>query len=139
MLNKINHIGIAVRSLNDAIPLYRDVFRMVFRGVEHVAGYQVNVAFFEIGKSKIELLEPSSEGSFLTEFLETRGEGFHHIAYEVDDIEAAIGDLLAKGTKMIDHTPRQGAHGARVAFIHQDSSQGVVTELCQIGDAGGKR
>ena len=130
MLKKISHIGIAVGSLKAAIPLYRDTFRMTFRGVEEVPGYQVNVAFFQIGESKIELLEPSSEGGFLAEFLETHGEGFHHIAYEVEDIEAAIRELVANGTRMIDTIPRLGAHGARVAFIHPESSRGVLTELC---------
>jgi methylmalonyl-CoA/ethylmalonyl-CoA epimerase len=133
MLKKINHVGIAVSTLEEAIPFYQDTLGMTFKGVEEVAEYKVNVAFFQIGEAKIELLEPTSEESFLVEFLEKNGQGIHHIAYEVDDIEVAIRKLEADGTRMIDKTPRQGAHGARVAFIRPESSQGVLTELCQMG------
>ena len=133
MLKKINHIGIAVRALEEAIPLYRDTLCLPFMGVEEVAAYKVRVAFFQIGASKIELLEPTSEESFLAEFLNRNGPGIHHIAYEVENIEAAIGMLEAAGTKMLDRVPRPGAHGARVAFLHPESSHGVLTELCQMG------
>ena len=133
MLTKINHIGIAVQSLSDAMPFYGGMLCLSFKGVEEVAGYRVKVAFFQIGESKIELLEPTDEGSFLSEYLVKNGPGIHHIAYEVEDIEAAIKKLEAKGVRMIDRTPRQGAHGARVAFIHPESSQGILTELCQVG------
>ena len=133
MLKKINHIGIAVRTLETAIPFYRDILRMSFMGMEKVAGYKVKVAFFQIGESKIELLQPTSEDSFLSEFLQKNGDGIHHIAYEVEDIELALNLLDAAGTKMIDKAPRQGAHGASVAFIHPESSQGILTELCQMG------
>lgn len=132
MLEKINHIGIAVRSLAEAIPFYRDTLCMTFMGIETVAEYKVNVAFFQIGESKIELLEPTGGESFLAEFLEENGEGIHHIAYEVNDIEAVLKKLEADGARMADKIPRTGAHGARVAFICPESSQGVLTELCQI-------
>lgn len=132
MLKKINHIGVAVPNLNAAIPYYAFNLCMTFKGVEEVAGYQVRIAFFQIGESKIELLEPMGENGFLSEFLLKSGPGIHHIAYEVEDIEAAIRKLEAEGTKMIDSTPRLGAHGARVAFIHPESSQGILTELCQV-------
>lgn len=132
MLKKINHIGIAVRSLEKAIPLYRDTLRLSFIGIEEVPEYQVKVAFFQIGESKVELLEPTSEESFLSEFLEQSGPGIHHIAYEVEDVEAAIEKLEADGIRMIDKTPRQGAHGARVAFIHPESTHSVLTELSQM-------
>ena len=131
MLKKINHIGVAVRSLEEAIPFFGGTLCMTFKGVEEVAGYNVRVAFFQIGASKIELLEPMSAESFLSQFLEEKGPGIHHIAYDVEDIEAAITKLEAQGTRMIDKEPRQGAHGARVAFIHPESSHGVLTELCQ--------
>ena len=85
------------------------------------------------GESTIELLEPTCKDSFLAGFLEKNGEGIHHIAYEVEAIEDVIHKLEAAGTRMIDKTPRQGAHGARVAFIHPESSQGILTELCQVG------
>lgn len=132
MLKKINHIGIAVNNLEAAISFYGGTLCMTFKGVEEVAGYKVKVAFFQIGESKIELLEPTCKDSFLAGFLEKNGEGIHHIAYEVESIEDVINKLEAEGTRMIDKTPRQGAHGARVAFIHPESSQGILTELCQM-------
>ena len=133
MLTKINHIGIAVQSLEESMPFYGGMLCLSFKGVEEVAGYRVKVAFYQIGESKIELLEPVGEGSFLSEFLMENGPGIHHIAYEVEDIEEAIKKLEAEGVIMIDQIPRQGAHGARVAFIHPESSQGILTELCQVG------
>jgi len=134
MLKKINHIGVAVHNLEEAMPYYGGLLGMIFKGIEEVAGYQVKVAFFQIGESKIDLLEPTGEESILSEFLNKNGPGIHHIAYEVDDIEVAIKQLEAKGTRMIDRTPRQGAHGAMIAFIHPESSQGILTELCQVGN-----
>jgi methylmalonyl-CoA/ethylmalonyl-CoA epimerase len=87
----------------------------------------------QIGESKIELLEPTSPDSPVAKFLEKSGPGIHHVAYEVKDVEAAIADLKAKGARMIDETPRNGAHGTRIAFVHPKSSNGVLTELCQTG------
>lgn len=133
MLSKINHIGVAVTSLDEAVPFYRDNLGMAFTGTEEVAEQKVRVAFFQIGETKIELLEPTAEDSPIAKFLEKNGNGIHHIAYEVDDIEAAIAKLLADGARMIDSSPRTGAHGARIAFVHPKSSGGVLTELCQAG------
>ena len=133
MLTKINHIGIAVKSLNEALPFYRDNLGMVFEGIEEVAEQKVRVAMLQIGESKIELLEPTSEDSPLAKFIEKNGPGLHHLAYEVTDIEAAITKLLADGARMIDEKPRNGAHGTRIAFVHPKSSIGVLTELCQAG------
>ena len=133
MLTKINHIGIAIQSLADAIPFYRDNLGMAFMGTEEVAEQKVTVAFFQIGESKIELLEPTADDSPVAKFIEKNGAGIHHIAYEVEDIEAAIARLTADGARMIDTVPRNGAHGARIAFIHPKTSQGVLTELCQMG------
>ena len=133
MLSKINHIGIAVKSLEETIPFYRDNLNMAFAGIEEVAEQKVRVAMLEIGESKIELLEPMSEDSPVAKFIEKNGVGIHHIAYEVDDIEAAIAKLLADGIRMIDEKPRHGAHGTLIAFIHPKSSNGVLTELCQAG------
>ena len=106
MLKKINHIGVAVRDLNEAIPYYAFNLCMTFKGVEEVAGYQVRVAFFQIGESKIELLEPTSTDSPIAKFLEKNGPGIHHVAYEVADIEGAIAKLTAEGARMIDSVPR---------------------------------
>lgn len=133
MLSKINHIGIAVKSLEEAATFYRDNLGMTFKGTEEVEEQKVRVAFFQIGETKIELLEPTAEDSPIAGFLEKNGSGIHHIAYEVDDIEAAIAKLVADGARMIDKSPRPGAHGARIAFIHPKSSGGVLTELCQAG------
>ena len=133
MLTKINHIGIAVASLNDAIPFYRDNLGMAFAGIEEVAEQKVRVAMLQVGESKIELLEPTAEDSPVARFIEKNGTGIHHIAYEVADVEAAIAKLLAGGARMIDEKPRNGAHGTRIAFIHPKSSNGVLTELCQAG------
>jgi methylmalonyl-CoA/ethylmalonyl-CoA epimerase len=117
MLERIHHIGVVVRSLADSIPLYRDALGLAFEGVEEVAGFQVKVAFFRIGQSRIELLEPMASSGMVAEFLKRSGPGIHHIAYEVEDIEAAIDTCEA--------------HGTRVAFIHPDGCQSVVIELCQ--------
>jgi len=133
MLTKINHIGIAVKSLDESIPFYRDSLGMAFQGCEEVAEQKVKVAFLQIGQSKIELLEPTSPESPIAKFLEKNGSGIHHIAYEVEDIETAIKKLEFEGVRMIDSVPRSGAHGARIAFLHPKNSGGVLTELCQTG------
>ncbi|MGD0586400.1 MAG: methylmalonyl-CoA epimerase [Oryzomonas sp.] len=133
MLTRINHIGIAVRSLDDALPFYRDNLGMTFAGIEEVVEQKVRVAMLQVGESKIELLEPTGEDSPVAKFLEKSGPGIHHLAYEVEDIEAAIAGLLADGARMIDERPRSGAHGTRIAFVHPKSSNGVLTELCQTG------
>ena len=131
MLTKINHLGVAVPSLEEAIPFYRDTLGMTYSGTEEVASQLVKVAFLAVGESKIELLEPTSPESPVAKFLEKNGQGVHHVAYEVEDIEAAIAKLLAEGARMIDSVPRSGAHGARIAFLHPKSSGGVLTELCE--------
>jgi methylmalonyl-CoA/ethylmalonyl-CoA epimerase len=133
MLTKINHIGIAVRSLEETLPFYRDNLGMVLKGVEEVAEQKVRVAMLQIGESKIELLEPTADDSPIARFLEKNGPGIHHLAYEVDHIESAIARLAEDGVRMIDAVPRNGAHGTRIAFIHPKGSNGVLTELCQVG------
>jgi methylmalonyl-CoA/ethylmalonyl-CoA epimerase len=133
MLEKINHIGIAVTSLDEALPFYRDNLGMSFQGIEEVAEQKVKVAMLQIGEAKIELLEPTGPESPVARFIEKNGPGIHHLAYEVDDMEQAIARLEQQGVKMIDRTPRNGAHGALIAFVHPKSSGGVLTELCQPG------
>lgn len=130
MLTKINHIGVAVNSIEEALPFYRDSLGMVLKGTEEVPSQKVKVAFLAVGESKIELLEPTSSDSPVAKFLEKNGPGVHHIAYSVPDIEEAIAKLRAGGVRMIDETPREGAHGARIAFLHPKSSGGVLTEIC---------
>ena len=128
---KINHIGIAVKNLETATPFYRDILGMTFEGTEEVVEQKVRVAFLQVGESRIELLEPTSPDSPVARFLEKNGEGIHHVAYEVDDLNAALAELQTKGLRLIDTTPRRGAHGASIAFIHPGASGGVLTELCQ--------
>lgn len=132
-MHKIDHIGIAVPSLAATIPFYRDLLRMPLSGIEEVAEQKVRVAMLGVGESKIELLEPTSDDSPVAKYLEKNGQGIHHIAYEVDDLDRAIACLIAEGARMIDDKPRNGAHGSRIAFVHPKSSHGVLTELCQSG------
>lgn len=133
MLLKINHIGVAVTSLAETLPFYRDNLGMECKGVEEVVDQKVRVAMLQVGASKIELLEPTASDSPVARFLEKNGPGVHHVAYEVENLEKAIAKLLADGVRMIDETPRLGAHGTRIAFAHPKSSNGVLTELCQCG------
>ena len=133
MTKKINHIGIAVRSIDASAPFYRDVLGMVFEGTEVVAEQKVKVAFFSVGESRVELLEPTADDSPVAKFLEKNGEGTHHVAYEVDDLVATLEKLKAAGVRLIDEVPRCGAHGTRIAFLHPKASGGVLTELCQGG------
>jgi methylmalonyl-CoA/ethylmalonyl-CoA epimerase len=133
MTKKINHIGVAVQSIEAAAPFYRDILGMVFEGTEVVAEQKVKVAFFAVGESRVELLEPIADDSPVAKFLEKNGEGTHHIAYEVDDLAATLTKLKAAGVRLIDEVPRCGAHGTRIAFLHPKASGGVLTELCQGG------
>lgn len=131
MLKKIDHLGVAVRSLEEAIPFYRDVLGLRLAGIEEVPSYQVRVAFFRVGESKIELLEATSAQGMIAEFVAAHGPGLHHVAYQVEDVAAAIRACEARGARMIDRAPRPGAHGARVAFVDPGSSGSVVTELLE--------
>ena len=131
MLHKINHIGIAVQSIDATLPFYRDQLGMEFLGCEEVPEQKVKVAMLGIGESKIELLEPTSTDSPVAKFLEKSGQGIHHVAYEVADLDAALAKMLREGARMIDEKPRSGAHGTLIAFVHPKSSHGVLTELCQ--------
>jgi methylmalonyl-CoA/ethylmalonyl-CoA epimerase len=134
MLKKISHIGIAVTSIDEAAPFYRDVLGMQFEGTEVVAEQKVRVAFFVVGESRIELLEPTSADSPVAKFLDRNGPGVHHVAYEVADLPQRLAGLKAEGVRLIDETPRQGAHGTHIAFLHPKASGGVLTELCQPGE-----
>jgi methylmalonyl-CoA/ethylmalonyl-CoA epimerase len=127
----IDHIGIAVESLDEAMPFYRDCLGLEFLGIEEVPSQKVRVAMFRVGESRIELLEPTSADSPIAKALEKRGPGLHHIAYSVDDAEAEVASLMEKGVRMIDTSPRDGAGGSRIAFVHPAASGKVLTELCQ--------
>ena len=132
MVKKINHIGIAVHSIEESTPLYRDVYGMQDEGVEVVEEQKVKVAFFGVGGSRIELLEPTSDDSPVAKFIAKNGPGVHHIAYEVEDVCAEIECLKGEGIRLIDDVPRCGAHHTQIAFLHPKSSGGVLTEMCQI-------
>ncbi len=133
MPQKISHIGIAVASIEEAAPFYRDVLGMEFEGTEVVAEQKVKVAFFAVGESRIELLEATTADSPVAKFLEKNGPGVHHVAYEVADLEQRLAQLKAEGVRLIDESPRTGAHHTRIAFMHPKASGGVLTELCQPG------
>jgi methylmalonyl-CoA epimerase len=130
---QISHIGIAVRSLDEAIPLYRDILGLAWEGTETVESEQVRVAFFRIGETRIELLEPLSPESAIAKHLEKRGAGIHHIALEVNDIKRCLSELADQGIQLIHERPKQGAHNAKVAFLHPKSTGGVLFELCEHG------
>ena len=130
-INKLDHIGIAVKSIEEDLKYYRDVLGMEYLGEEEVTEQKVRVAFLKLGESRIELLEPTSSDSPVAKFLEKRGEGIHHIAILVDNIEAALGGHRKAGARLIDETPRIGAHNMLIAFIHPKSTGGVLLELCQ--------
>lgn len=128
---RIDHIGIAVESLEKWIPYYRDTLGMKYTSSEEVSDQKVRVAFFEIGESRIELLEPTSEESPIARFIAKRGTGIHHIAIRVEDISGAIENLSAAETRMIDNEARSGAHDMKIAFVHPKSTGGVLLELCE--------
>jgi len=132
VIQKINHIGIAVSSLEAHLPFYRDVLKLEYQGTETVPDQKVRLAVFRVGEVSIELLEPTAPDSPIAGFIEKRGEGVHHLAYQVDEIEAQIAGLQAAGVQMIDEKPRAGAHGTRIAFLHPKSSGKVLTELTQV-------
>lgn len=131
MITQINHIGIAVNSLDEQIEFYRDVLQLEFEGFEEVPDQMVRVAMFKVGEVRIELLEPTSPDSPVAKFLEKKGEGMHHIAYETDQIKDKIIEFKNAGIQMIDDNPRQGTHDTQIAFIHPRSSGRVLTEICQ--------
>jgi methylmalonyl-CoA/ethylmalonyl-CoA epimerase len=132
MLKKINHIAIAVNNIEEATKFYHEVMGLTLSGVEVVTAQKTKVGFFKIGESNIELVQPAEPDSPLVKFLETKGQGIHHICFEVEDVEAEVKDYLDKGATLIDQKPRPGAHNTKVAFIHPKSSSGVLIELCEL-------
>lgn len=130
-VKSLNHIGIAVKSIEDQRAFYEDSLGAAFEGFEEVPDQKVRVGFFRVGDVRIELLEPTDPSSTVEKFLEKRGQGLHHLAFSVDDIQTRIAELKESGIRMIDETPRGGAHHMQIAFIHPKSSHGVLTELCE--------
>ncbi len=131
MLRKIDHIGIAVKSLHEALSVFKDALGMEVTSTEVVETQKVRVAFLPLGEVNVELLEPTEDGSNIGKFIESRGEGIHHIAVEVDDIARALDRLKEKGVKLINSEPVPGAHGTRIAFIHPKATHGVLMELVE--------
>ena len=128
---KIDHIGIAINGLDEALGVWRDALGLKVEHTEEVAEQGVRVSMLPVGESHIELLQPLTENSPVGKFLEKRGPGIHHIAVRVPDIEAALAQLKEKGTRLIDEKPRVGARGCLVAFVHPSSANGVLLELVQ--------
>lgn len=127
----IEHIGIAVKSLEEAIPYYENVLGLKCYAIEEVKEQKVKTAFFKIGQTKIELLESTDPEGPVGKFIEKKGEGVHHIAFAVEGLESALEDASDKGIKLIDNQPRKGAEGLHIAFLHPKSTFGVLTELCE--------
>ena len=130
-ITRIAHLGIAVKDLDLAKKLYKDILNLELEGEEVVASQKVQVSFIRVGETYLELLLPTAGDSPVAKFLETRGEGFHHLALEVEDIHGAVAELKAAGVRLIDETPREGAHGALVAFLHPKATYGLLIELVQ--------
>lgn len=130
-MNKIEHIGIAVRSLSASIPLFEKLLGTQCYKTETVASEKVNTAFFKTGESKVELLESAEPEGVISNFIEKKGEGMHHIAFEVDDLIAEINRLKSEGFAFINEVPKDGADNKLVCFLHPKSTGGVLIELCQ--------
>lgn len=130
----IDHLGIAVNSIDNACKLWEDVLGLTLTGKETVETQKVTTAFLPVGESEVELLESTSEDGPVAKFIEKRGQGIQHVAFRVEDIEAALAELKEKGVALIDQTPRIGAGGAKIAFLHPKATFGVLVELCQRDD-----
>ncbi|HHV78275.1 MAG TPA: methylmalonyl-CoA epimerase [Firmicutes bacterium] len=131
--SRLDHVGIAVRSIDEASRLYVDILGLKVHGVEVVPEQKVKVAFIPVGDSEIELLESTAPDGPVAKFIEAKGEGIQHIALRVTDIEEALKKCKEVGLRLIDETPRKGAGGARIAFVHPKGTNGVLLELCERG------
>ena len=129
-ISRIEHIGIAVKSIEESRTYYENVLGLECYKIEEVAEQKVITAFFKIGETKIELLEPTSPESPIAKFLEKKGPGIHHIAYAVDDVNEALKDAEGNGVQLIDKQQRKGADGLNIGFLHPKSTESVLTELC---------
>lgn len=133
MIKGIDHLGIAVESLDAMIPVYRDILKLELVGMDEVPSQKVRVAMFKAGESTIELLESTDPEGPIGKFVASRGQGIHHIAFQVDDIAAELERMKATGARLLNPEPVPGAHGSRVAFVHPGSTGKVLMELCQKG------
>ena len=130
-LSHIEHIGIAVKSLDEAIPFWEKQLGMKCYSIEEVKDQKVRTAFFKIGQSKIELLESTDPEGPIGKFIEKKGEGIHHLAFAVDGLQACLDEVAGKGVQLIDKSPRKGAEGLDIAFLHPKSTGGILMELCE--------
>ncbi len=130
-ISHIEHIGIAVKSLEEAIPFYENVLGLKCYNIEEVKDQKVKTAFFQVGQTKIELLESTDPESAVGKFIDKKGEGLHHMAFAVKDIENCLGEAQNKDIKLIDLKPRKGAEGLNIAFLHPKATFGVLTEFCE--------
>lgn len=128
---KIDHLGIAVNSIEDGKKFWTDILGLSFQGTETVAEQKVTTAFFPLGESEVELLESTAPDGPIAKYIEKKGAGIQHVALRVENIEAALAELKEKGVQLIDQAPRHGAGGARIAFLHPKATGGVLVELCQ--------
>lgn len=136
MIKKVDHIGIAVKSIEEALPFYTDVLGLEVQQIEEVESEKLKVAFIKVGDTKLELLEPTSPESAVAKHIEKRGEGIHHVALGVESIQDRIDEIKAKGIQMIQDQPKIGAGGALVAFMHPKSTGRVLVELCEKKEKG---
>ena len=131
-ISKIEHLGIAVKSIEEALPYYENVLGLKCYNIETVEDQKVRTAFLMVGETKIELLEPTSEESTIAKFIENKGAGVHHVAFAVEDgVAEALAECDAAGIRLIDKAPRSGADGLKIAFLHPKSTCGILTELCE--------
>lgn len=130
MIKKISHIGIAVKNLDNAIEFYKNL-GLELESIEVVESQKVRVAFFPVGEVRIELLEATSDDSPIAKFIEKKGEGIHHLAMATDNLQDRLNQLENDGIRLIDKTPRPGAHGASIAFMHPKATGGILLELCE--------
>jgi methylmalonyl-CoA/ethylmalonyl-CoA epimerase len=130
-LSHIEHIGIAVSNLEKAVKYYENVLGLTCYAIEEVKDQKVRTAFFKVGQTKLELLESTSPDGPVAKFIEKRGQGVHHIAFAVKEIEKALQEVEQKGVRLIDQNPRKGAEGLEIAFLHPKSTFGVLTEFCE--------
>jgi methylmalonyl-CoA/ethylmalonyl-CoA epimerase len=128
---KIDHLGIAVNSIEDGKDFWSGVLGLNFEGAETVAEQKVTTAFFPVGESEVELLESTAPDGPVAKYIEKRGQGIQHVAFRVENIEEALAELKEKGVKLIDQQPRIGAGGAKIAFLHPKATAGVLVELCE--------
>lgn len=131
---KIDHLGIAVNSIDQAQSFWTDVLGLPFEGSETVEAQKVTTAFYPVGESEVELLESTSPDGPVAKYIDKRGQGIQHVAFRVENIEAALAELKSKDVQLIDQVPRMGAGGAKIAFLHPKATNGVLVELCERSD-----